>query len=211
MRAITKSVTEPDSAQPIEPIMKAPMAIENTMRAPNRSAVQPLAGMNTASDSRYEVMASFSVSGLVPISAAIAGSDVAITVESMFSMNRAVATMSGIRRSFFMEIQEGTGERRTGCIIPLPHRPLRNPGNHLHLRDNIPGRRRRSDDDVCPRRSTAANWAAPERAAFLGDFQSGPDRVLRDFRAGFSRPAAGAVGACGDRSPHEAGRAPAPG
>src|SRR5712691_7835987 len=211
MRAITKSVTEPDSAQPIEPTMKTAMAIENTRRAPNRSAVQPLAGMNTASDNRYEVMASFSVSGLVPISAAIAGSEVAITVESMFSMDRAVATMSGIRRSFFMEIQEATGERRTGCITPLSHRPLRNPGNHLNLRDNNPGRRRRSDDDLRPRRSTAAARAASERAALFGDFQSGPDRVLRDFRAGFSRPVAGAVGACADRGPYEAGRAPAPG
>ena len=52
MRAITKWVTFCDSAQPIDPIMNTPMAIENTMRAPNRSAVQPLAGMNTASDSR---------------------------------------------------------------------------------------------------------------------------------------------------------------
>src|SRR5215467_8664659 len=33
------------------------------------------------------------------MSAAIAGSEVAITVESMFSMNRATATMSGTRRS----------------------------------------------------------------------------------------------------------------
>ncbi len=89
------------------------------MRAPKRSAVQPLAGMNTASDSRYEVMASFSVSGLVPMSAAIAGSDVAITVESMFSMNRAVATMSGIRRSLFMGIRGEEWKRRSrGCIIP---------------------------------------------------------------------------------------------
>src|SRR5262249_3430394 len=47
-------------------------------------------------------MASFSVSGLVPMSAAIAGSEVAITVESMFSMNRAVATMSGMRRCLSM-------------------------------------------------------------------------------------------------------------
>ena len=50
-------------------------------------------------------MASFSVSGLVPMSAAIAGSEVAITVESMFSMNRAVATMSGIRRSLVIGIR----------------------------------------------------------------------------------------------------------
>ena len=41
-------------------------------------------------------MASFSVSGLVPMSAAIAGSDVAMTVASMFSMNRAAATISGM-------------------------------------------------------------------------------------------------------------------
>ncbi len=56
-------------------------------------------------------MASFSVSGLVPISAAIAGSEVAITVESMFSMNRAVATMSGIRRSLVIGIRGGDGRR----------------------------------------------------------------------------------------------------
>src|SRR5205807_364430 len=47
-------------------------------------------------------MASLSASGLVPMSAAIAGSDVAMTVESMFSMNSATATMSGIRRSRLM-------------------------------------------------------------------------------------------------------------
>src|SRR6266568_2455923 len=121
MRAITKSVTEPDSAQPIEPTMKTAMAMENTMRAPNRSAVQPLAGMNTASDSRYEVMASFNVSGLVPISAAIAGSEVAITVASMFSMNRAVATMSGIRRSLFISIR-GRERGRAGEQAGLYHR-----------------------------------------------------------------------------------------
>ena len=95
-------MTEVDSAQPTDPSMNTPTAIANTMRAPNRSAVQPLAGMNTASDRRYDVMASFSVSGLVPMSAAIAGSEVAMTVESMFSMNRAVATMSGISRCLFI-------------------------------------------------------------------------------------------------------------
>jgi hypothetical protein len=107
MRAMTKCVTEEDRAQPIEPTMNTAIASENTARAPKRSAVQPLAGMNTASDSRYEVIASFSVSGLVPMSAAIAGSEVAITVESMFSMNRAVATMSGIRRSLVIVIRGG--------------------------------------------------------------------------------------------------------
>ena len=52
IRAMTKWVTDCDSAQPIEPIMNTPMAMENTARAPNRSAVQPDAGMNTASESR---------------------------------------------------------------------------------------------------------------------------------------------------------------
>src|SRR3954453_21283559 len=133
IRAMTKSVTEDDSAQPIEPAMNTAIAIENTIRAPKRSAVQPLAGMNTASDSRYEVIASLSVSGLVPMSAAIAGSDVAMTVESMFSMNRAVATMSGIRRSLFMAIR---GERRggvgRGCNIQWACGLLHNLRNDLN-------------------------------------------------------------------------------
>ena len=52
MRATTKSVSELDSAQPIEPSMNTAMAARNTVRAPKRSAVQPLAGMKIASDSR---------------------------------------------------------------------------------------------------------------------------------------------------------------
>ncbi len=88
------------------------MAARNTVRAPNRSAVQPLIGMNTASDSRYEVTASLSVSGLVPMSAAIAGSEVAITVESMLSMNSATATIRGTRRSCFMR---GGARDGLGC------------------------------------------------------------------------------------------------
>ena len=87
------------------------------MRGPKRSAVQPLAGMNTASDKRYDVIASFSVSGLVPMSAAIAGSEVAITVESMFSMNRAVATISGIRRCLSI----GMGAGRAGKLGAVYH------------------------------------------------------------------------------------------
>src|SRR3954471_18041854 len=43
-------------------------------------------------------MASLSSSGFAPMSRAIAGSEVAITVESMFSMNRATATISGTIR-----------------------------------------------------------------------------------------------------------------
>ena len=52
MRAMTKSVSELDSAQPIEPSTNTAMAARNTVRAPKRSAVQPLAGMKIASESR---------------------------------------------------------------------------------------------------------------------------------------------------------------
>ena len=99
---MTKCSSEFDSAQPIDPSTKTAMAARNTVRAPNRSAVQRLMGMKTASESRYEVTASLSVSGLVPMSAAIAGSEVAITVESMLSMNSATATIMGTRRLLVM-------------------------------------------------------------------------------------------------------------
>jgi hypothetical protein len=51
------------------------------------------------------VIASLSASGLVPISVAIAGNAVAMTVESMFSMNKATAMISGTMRSGRMGIQ----------------------------------------------------------------------------------------------------------
>src|SRR6202048_4791770 len=209
MRAITKWVTEDDSAQPIDPTMKTAIATENTRRAPKRSAVQPLAGMKTASDKRYEVIASFSVSGLVPMSAAIARSEVAITVESTFSMNRAVATMRGIRRSLVIEIRGGRmGRGVSGLYHCLAGETIAEPA--------IPPKscvthRRRSDDDLCPRCSMAAARAAAERAAVFGCIQSGPDRVLCGFRADFSRPAAGAVGTRADRGSHQARRPPASG
>ncbi len=99
MRAATNSDSVCEAAQQIEPSTNTPMAVRNTLRAPKRSAVQPLAGIKMASDNRYDVTASFSASGLVPSARAIAGSDVAITVESMLSMNRAVATIKGTMRS----------------------------------------------------------------------------------------------------------------
>ena len=52
MRAMTNWLSEPESAQPIEPSMNTAMAARNTVRAPKRSAVQPLTGMKTASESR---------------------------------------------------------------------------------------------------------------------------------------------------------------
>ena len=69
------------------------MAARKTVRAPKRSATQPLSGMNTASDKRYDVSASLSATGSSWRSAAMAGSEVAITVESICSMNKATATM----------------------------------------------------------------------------------------------------------------------
>ncbi|MES5487200.1 hypothetical protein QMZ05_31005 [Bradyrhizobium sp. INPA03-11B] len=47
-------------------------------------AIHPLAGMNTASDNRQEVIAGLSVSGQVPTSAAIASSKIAITLDRAF-------------------------------------------------------------------------------------------------------------------------------
>jgi hypothetical protein len=56
----------------------------------------------------------------VPISAAIAGSDVAMTVESMFSMNKAVATMRGMTRCLF--IKSGEARKHVSCAVsPLGH------------------------------------------------------------------------------------------
>jgi hypothetical protein len=52
MRATTNWESEPESAHPIEPSMNTAMALRNTVRAPKRSAVQPLTGMKTASDRR---------------------------------------------------------------------------------------------------------------------------------------------------------------
>src|SRR5262245_24472723 len=63
-------------------------------------------------------MASLSVSGLVPMSAAIAGSEVAMTVESMFSMNRAVATMSGMRGCVSMGRRGERGGGQLGLYHP---------------------------------------------------------------------------------------------
>src|SRR5215475_14309084 len=90
--------------------MNTAMAMRKMLEAPKRSAIQPEIGMKMASDTKYEVSANLSAIGLVPMSAAMAGRDVAITVESMFSMNRATARISGV-----MRINCGTGRRGTGA------------------------------------------------------------------------------------------------
>jgi hypothetical protein len=52
IRAATKPDSELAKPQPIEPKVKTTIARLKTRRAPNRSAVQPLIGMNTARLSR---------------------------------------------------------------------------------------------------------------------------------------------------------------
>ena len=52
MRAATKPDRVLDRPQQIEPRVKTAMAPRKIVRAPNRSAAQPLAGMNTARLSR---------------------------------------------------------------------------------------------------------------------------------------------------------------
>ena len=97
-RASTKACIEPAKAQAIEPSREDRDGDAEDCLAPNRSDIQPLTGMKIASATRYEVTASFSATGDVPMSAAIAGSEVAMTVESICSMNSATARMSGVTR-----------------------------------------------------------------------------------------------------------------
>ena len=52
MRAATSAGSEVAMPQPIEPKVKTTIASVKTRRAPKRSAVQPLIGMNTARLSR---------------------------------------------------------------------------------------------------------------------------------------------------------------
>ncbi len=52
IRASTSTPSEFAWPQAIEPRVNTTMAARNTVRVPNRSAIQPLAGMNTARLSR---------------------------------------------------------------------------------------------------------------------------------------------------------------
>ncbi len=66
------------------------------------------------------------------MSAAIAGSEVAITVESMFSMNRAAATISGTRRCLPIGVRGREQGRRAGLYHPSHQAvDLRTGQNHL--------------------------------------------------------------------------------
>ena len=58
--------------------------------------------------------------GLDPISVAMAGSDVAMTVESMFSMNRATARMSGVMRINCGTCRRGREAGAFAMILTVP-------------------------------------------------------------------------------------------
>ena len=100
-RAAIRPSSDDDAAHARLPKRKTMIAPMNVRRAPTLSATQPLIGMKTASAIRYVVIANFKAIGLVPRSTAIIGNEVAITVESMFSMNSAVATIKGRSRAGF--------------------------------------------------------------------------------------------------------------
>ena len=51
-RATTKWESDCEKAQAIDPIMNTAIAVRKMVRAPNRSAIHPLAGMKMASASR---------------------------------------------------------------------------------------------------------------------------------------------------------------
>ena len=98
IRAPTRKPSVSARPHSIEPMVNTAMAARNTVRVPYRSAIQPLAGMNTARLSKYEVSATFMRTGSTPNTCAMVGSAVAITVESRFCMNSAQATITAVRR-----------------------------------------------------------------------------------------------------------------
>ncbi len=108
MREATSSGSEFENPQNTEPVVKMMIAVRNTVRAPNRSAIHPLIGIKTARLSRYDVIARFSLIGSSPSDLAIAGSAVEMTVASSISMNSAQPTIMGARNSS-AEILDGVG------------------------------------------------------------------------------------------------------
>jgi hypothetical protein len=95
---MTKNHSESARPHSTDPTVNTAIAARNTARVPYRSATQPLAGMNTATLSRYAVSATFMRTGSEPNALAIVGNAVAITVESRFCMNSAQATITAVWR-----------------------------------------------------------------------------------------------------------------
>src|SRR5438045_2578397 len=69
-----------------------------------------------------------------PISAAIAGGDVAMVVESMFSMKSATAMMRGMRRSRLMAGTQGRGGRTLFNAGRVREHCRRRKGSYLGVR-----------------------------------------------------------------------------
>src|SRR5277367_3997930 len=99
IREATNWGSECEHPHKTEPKVKIMIALRKIVRAPNRSAIQPLIGMKTARLSRYDVIARLSLIGSSPSDLAIAGSAVEITVASSISMKSAQPTIIGARNS----------------------------------------------------------------------------------------------------------------
>ena len=99
MRAPTRNGSVSARPHSTEPKVNTRIAARNTVRAPKRSAIHPLMGMNTARLSRYDVRATFIRTGSSPNARAMVGNAVEITVLSRFCMNSAQATISAVVRA----------------------------------------------------------------------------------------------------------------
>src|SRR5215468_861476 len=97
-RAAVNCQSVPLAAHSTEESVNVTIAQANTVRAPNRSVTQPLAGMNTATVSRYADIPMLRSTAATPNDCAIWGSAVAITVPSSCSMNNAPATSRAITK-----------------------------------------------------------------------------------------------------------------
>src|SRR5262249_13039130 len=173
--------------------------------------------------------ASLSASGLVPMSAAIAGNEVAITVESMFSMNRATATISGTMRLASMRAraatsmdargETGTSTRGVGWqerLVGQAEHSLRHvnrisaasEGTHCAAASAAPHRKgarlKRLADGLFARSLASAARSPAERPTVCGHLQSHPHRALRPARAYFSHRLPHSVTACRHCGPHKA-------
>ena len=80
-----------DNPHSSDATVNAPNADANTVRAPARSATQPLTGINTATVSRYAVMPMFIATAVTWKLRPICGSAVAMIVPSNSSMKNAEA------------------------------------------------------------------------------------------------------------------------
>ena len=86
------------SAQPTEARVNTAMAAMNTARMPNRSAIQPLAGISTATVTRYAVIATLTSTASTPNCPAMAGIAGVRMLASRISMKNAPATNSATFR-----------------------------------------------------------------------------------------------------------------